>query len=133
MFYVSSPSSNHPSPFLSFIAATRPLTSPQTQNAFQHLVLSAWNALPGFFKPLYFPKALLKYYVVWDFFLFFSLQKNSLPPPQSFHLTFLILLLEQPLPSFGICCVCVSFSPNCELLKEFGWIKGRNRICQLRL
>lgn len=112
-----------PSPPVSFTAATRPWARPQTQNA-SH----TWFSGPEMpFRAPVSPYVSLRLFsniffcerFPFLFFFFFWLQKKSLPLPQSVHLTFLTLLLEQSSPSFRLCCVCVSFSSNRELLKEF--------------
>ena len=116
---------------VSFTVATCPLPGPQTQNAFQHLVLLAWNALPGTFKP--FSLAPLKYYLVEISLCFFFLTTEELIAFSSFFLChFLNTIVRMFIALFGLCCMYRSFSKNRGLLKEFGWVEGGNvpGICQ---
>lgn len=112
--------------FVSFAATSSLITSPQTQNAFQRLVVfSAWDARPDSFKSLCFPR-LFSSIILCEALLSFSHSTEELIALSSiFPSHFLNTTVSASLALLWTCCACVSLSPNHELLMEFVWVEGR--------
>lgn len=112
--------------FVSFTATTSLITSPQAQNAFQRLVVfSAWDALPDSFKSLCFLR-LFSNIILCEALLSLSHSTEELIALSSvFPSHFLNTTVRASLALLWTCCVCVSLSPNHELLMDFVWVEGR--------
>ena len=114
-------SKSHLHPFLPHLLCLSqqlPDHSPVLKHKMHFRTLFFWQEMPflALLSPYIFPSLFSNILCEISLFL--------LPLCQSFHLTFLMLLLDQSSPYFSLCCVCVCSSPNHELLKEFGWIEG---------